>query len=113
MPASARSANPRSMTGVVAGAPLGRSGSMGSSKRSSIRLPSSLSVVKDHTERMSPPGAQPAYAMPQVHAIGAARALHGPVMYGEHYPISLAKVNDPPTRLAARPVVGEPQLAGR
>jgi hypothetical protein len=47
-------------------------------------------VVKNDAYCVTMPRAQPAYAMPQIHAIRAACAVHWPVMHGEDHGIALA-----------------------
>ena len=53
--------------------------------------PRLLSVMEDHADSVAVSGSQPAHAMPQVRAVGAARALHGAVRDREDHGIALSQ----------------------
>src|SRR5262249_19750915 len=104
---SQRDAKPRSRTGASVGSAGSRS------KRSSVRPCRSFRIVEDHAERMPPPSAAPAHAMPHVYPIAAAPALHGPRMHGEDHGVSLPQRHHLRPRLHAGPLLSQHELAAR
>ena len=56
-------------------------------------------------------GAQSAHAMSQVHAVGAARALHWAVAYGEHHAVATSRGHHFGPRLHTRSLLGQHELA--
>jgi hypothetical protein len=63
-------------------------------------------VMKDDTHRMAAAGANPAYAVAQVHSIGSPGTLNRPMMNGERYGIALRQRHNLGARLHARPLFG-------
>jgi hypothetical protein len=71
----------------------------------------SLRVVKDHTESVTVSAAYATDAVPQVDAVYAARSLHRPMMDCEDHSIATLKWHDFRSRLHARPLFGDDELA--
>ena len=72
--------------------------------RMSQRCAFSFRVVKDHAERISLAGADPAHAMAKRESIGTALPLRGAVPYREEHGVALAERHDLPFGLRARPL---------
>ncbi|ABA53703.1 hypothetical protein BURPS1710b_A0614 [Burkholderia pseudomallei 1710b] len=81
--------------------------------RAPARAPASRRVVEDDPERMALPGAHAAHAVPKIHAIDTARALHRAMMDGEHDRVALLERHDIGARLHARPLLGDHEFAAR
>src|SRR5262245_19155720 len=73
----------------------------------------SLRIVKDHAECVATTGMQPADAMAHGHTIDTARAAYRPMMYRKNDDITLSQVDDLGSRLHARPLLGQDELAAR
>src|SRR5215470_18683936 len=73
----------------------------------------SLRVVEDDPQRMAMAQAQAADAVAHVDAVGAARALHRPVMHGKDDALALAERDDLRARLHARPLLREDEFAAQ
>src|SRR5580765_3942173 len=71
----------------------------------------SLRIVENHADGMAMTGAQSAHAMPQVHAVSAAHALHWPVAYREDHAVATPKRHHFGPRLHPRPLLGQHELA--
>src|SRR3546814_20643058 len=100
--ASTGSAKPASSTALSASTRSRRS----SSKRSLV-MPDSRRVVEDDPERVAPPRTDPADAVPQIDPVGAAAALHRPMMQGEHDGIALSERHEQIGRASCRERVCE------
>ena len=72
-----------------------------------------MRIVKNQPERMSVSAPQPAHAVPHVHPVNPARALHRPVMDREDHAFALDQRNDLGARLQARALLGENEFAAR
>src|SRR4051812_28181448 len=70
-------------------------------------LPASGRVVEDDAERVAPARSKRADAMPQLHAIGAARAPYRAGIDGEDRPIALPQLYHHRPRLHARALLGQ------
>src|SRR6185437_16962081 len=73
--------------------------------------PPSFGIMEDHADGVTAAGTQAAHAMPEVDAIGAARAMHRAVMHGERNRVSLLERNHLGARLHARTLLGQHELA--
>ena len=67
--------------------------------------------MKDDADGVAPAGAQTADAVAQVDTVRAARALHRAMMHGEGDRVALSERDNLGTRLHARPLLGEHELA--
>jgi len=63
-------------------------------------------IVKDDTNRVAAPGANPAYAVAQVHSISSPGTLNRPMMNGKGNGIALRQRHNLGARLHARPLFG-------
>src|SRR5919199_5015345 len=70
-----------------------------------------LCVVKDHAEGVATPGAHSAHPVTQVDAVVAARPLHRAMAHSEDHPVALAQRHHLRSRLHARPLLHQHELA--
>ena len=68
-------------------------------------------VMEDHAQGEALAAAHAADAVAQLDAIGAARALHGPVMDGEDHRLALSERHDLALRLRARALLDQQEFA--
>src|SRR5262245_58719211 len=73
----------------------------------------SFRVMEDDAERMPSPRPQAAYAVSHVDAVVPPRAPDRSLVHGEDHALPLAKGDDLDTRLHARPLLGQDELAPR
>src|SRR5262249_42717365 len=70
-------------------------------------LHASACIMKDDTERMAAPAAQPAHTVTHIHPIAAACTLHRPVMHRNDCAFAWRERDDLGARLHARALFGE------
>src|SRR6266516_2320470 len=74
-------------------------------------VPPLFGIVKNHAERVALATAQPAHAVPQIHAIRPAGALDRPVVHRENHALALGQRHDFGARLQAWALLGEQECA--
>jgi hypothetical protein len=67
--------------------------------------------MKDDPQRVAAAGAQAAYAVPEIDAIGTPRTLDWTVADGKDHAVAAPEGDDFRTRLHARPLLGEDEFA--
>ena len=67
--------------------------------------------MKDHAHGVAMTGSQPTHSVPEIDAIGSARALHRTVVHREHHGIAPAQRHHLGPRLHAWPLLGQHEFA--